>query len=92
MDRDCKDCSLLVSRRNSGGGAIIVEPPAVPSVSFDNLPPRVAMKRSHPSDGVSTSHSESSSNPGDSDVDVISIADSDSPSTSINCLSKLPIL
>ena len=92
MDWDCEDCSLLVSRRNSGGGAIIVEPPAVPTVSFENLPPRMAMKRSHPSDGVSTSHSEGTSYPGDSHVGVISIADSHLPSPSMNCLSKLPIL
>ena len=50
------------------------------------------MKRSHPSDGVSTSHSEGTSYPGDSHVGVISIADSHLPSTSMNCLSKLPIL
>jgi len=83
MEWDCEDCSSLVPRRNSGDNDVeIVEPPSVPSVSFDNFPLRSAMKRSHPSDGMSTGES-SSGNGNDSEIDIISVADSESPSTSM---------
>jgi hypothetical protein len=82
MEWDCEDCSSLASRRLNGDSEVVpVEPPPVPAVSFDNVPPRSAMKRSHPSDGMSTGESSNGSN--DSEVDIISVADSESPSTSM---------